>query len=145
MRTYTFDTSVIIANQVRELPPNFLLSVVVIAELTAGSADDSIRKVYEAMRLEFARSNALILPTSDDWLTASRILFWLSQGRKKKGGGKASKLIAGAHQRMFFDALIAVSARRAGATLVTDNYTDFKAIQYYCPVKLIRGSEFFNT
>ena len=45
---------------------------------------------------------------------------------------------------MFFDALIAVSARRAGAIVVTNDYDDFKAIQYYCPLRLMRGSEFFE-
>jgi len=45
---------------------------------------------------------------------------------------------------MFFDALIAVSARRAGATVVTNDYDDFKAIQYYLRFKLIRGSHFFK-
>jgi predicted nucleic acid-binding protein len=45
---------------------------------------------------------------------------------------------------MFFDALIAVGARRAGATVVTEDWDDFKAIQYYCPVKLMRGADFFK-
>ncbi|MEW6213139.1 MAG: PIN domain-containing protein [Acidobacteriota bacterium] len=144
MAIYTFDTSVIIAYRVREVPKSFVLSAVVIAELTAGATDDSIRKLYEAMRREADQDDILIVPTSDDWLTASRILFWLSKGRRKKAGGKAPKLVAGANQRMFLDALIAVSARRAGATVITNDYDDFKAIQYYCPVKLIRGSDFFE-
>jgi hypothetical protein len=49
MPIYTFDTSVVIAYKIRELPNNFLLSAAVIAELTAGAADDSSRKVFEAM------------------------------------------------------------------------------------------------
>lgn len=144
MPVYTFDTSVIIAYKVDELPDNFLLSAVVIAELTASANDDSSRKVFEALRRDYEKDGALLIPSSDDWLTSSRILYWLSQGRKKKAGGKAPKLIAGASQRMFLDALIAVSARRANATVVTNDYDDFKAIQYYCPVKLIRGSDFFG-
>jgi len=144
MSPYTFDTSVVIAYKVRELPANFLLSAVVIAELTAGAPDESTRKDYESIRRDYAKLGALLVPTADDWLTASRILFWLSQGRKKKAGGKAPRLIAGASQRMFLDALIAVSARRAGATVVTNDYDDFKAIHYYCPVKLIRGADFFG-
>jgi len=144
MSFYTFDTSVVIAYKVRELPANFLLSAVVIAELTAGATDESTRKDYEAIRRDYAKLGALLVPTSDDWLTASRILYWLSQGRKKKAGGKAPKLIVGASQRMFLDALIAVSARRAGATVVTNDYDDFQAIHYYCPVKLIRGADFFG-
>lgn len=144
MPSFTFDTSVIIAYRVRELPKNFLLSAVVMAELTASAADDSGRKVFEAMRRDAAKYDALLVPTADDWLTASRVLYWLSQGRKKRAGGKTPPLLPGASQRMFFDALIAVSARRAGATVVTNDYDDFKAIQYYCPVKLKRGAEFFG-
>jgi predicted nucleic acid-binding protein len=144
MPLYTFDTSVIIAYKVDELPTNFLLSAVVIAELTASAKDDSSRKVFEALRLNYEKDGALLVPSSDDWLTASRILYWLSQGRKKRAGGKAPKLISGASQRMFLDALIAVSARRANATVITNDYDDFKAIRYYCQVKLIRGSDFFG-
>jgi predicted nucleic acid-binding protein len=144
MPIYTYDTSVIIAFRVSELPSNFMLSAVVMAELTASASDDSRRKVYEAMRRAAGQDQALIVPTSDDWLTASRILFWPSQGRKSRAGGKAQRLIPGASQRMFLDALIAVSARRVSATVVTNDYDDFKAIQYYCPVKLLRGSEFFR-
>lgn len=144
MPVCTFDTSVIIAYSVKELPNNFRLSAVVMAELTASAADDSARKVFEAMRRDALKHDALIVPTADDWLTASRILYWLSVGRKKKAGGKAPRLVPGASQRMFLDALIAVSARRAGATVVTNDWDDFKAIQYYCPVKLIRGSDFFR-
>jgi predicted nucleic acid-binding protein len=144
MPLYTFDSPVIIAYRVRELPKDFVLSAVVIAELTAGAADDSIRKVYEAMRRIFQRENALITPSNDDWLTASRVLFRLSQSRKKKAGGKSPKLIPVASQRMFLDTLIAVSAKRANATVVTNNYDDFKAIQYYLKFKLLRGSDFFR-
>jgi len=144
MATYTFDSSVIIAYKVRELPKDFVLSAVVVAELTAGAPDNSTRKDYEALRRDYAKYGALVVPTSDEWLTASRILFWLSQGRRKKMGGKAPKLAPGAHQRMFFDALIAVSARRAGAIVVTNDYDDFKTIQYYCPLRLTGGTEFFE-
>jgi len=144
MTTYTFDTSVIIGYSISELPKNFVLSAVVIAELTASAGDESRRKVFEGLRLSYLQDGALVVPTAEDWLTASRILFWLSRSRKKQGGGKSPKLPPGAHQRMFFDALIAVSARRAGATVVTNDYDDFKAIQYYLRFKLIRGSHFFK-
>jgi predicted nucleic acid-binding protein len=144
MPIYTFDTSVIIAYRVRDLPKHFLLSAVVMAELTASAIDDSTRKVFEAMRRDAARYDALIIPDGDDWLTASRVLHWLSVGRKRKAGGKTPPLLPGASQRMFFDALIAVGARRAGATVVTEDWDDFKAIQYYCPVKLMRGADFFK-
>ena|SRR5205823_297729 len=84
MPIYTFDTSVIIAYKVDELPTNFLLSAVVIAELTASAQDDSSRKVFEALRRDYHKAHALLIPNSDYWLTSSRILYWLSQGRKKR-------------------------------------------------------------
>jgi predicted nucleic acid-binding protein len=144
MAVYTFDTSVVIAYRVRELPARFMLSAVVVAELTASAIDDSTRKDYEAMRRQYERLGLLIVPGGEDWLTASRILFWLSRDRKKKAGGKTPRLPRGASQRMVLDALIAVSARRANVTVVTNDYDDFRAIQYYCPLKLLRGSDFFK-
>ena len=45
---------------------------------------------------------------------------------------------------MALDALIAALARRARATVVTENYDDFAAIQYYCNFKLVRGAKFLN-
>jgi predicted nucleic acid-binding protein len=140
----TYDTSVIIAYKVTDLPRNFLLSAVVAAELTAGAKDNSQRKAFEAMRRTADKEGILIVPNTDDWLTASRVIYWLAHGRKKRAGGKSPKLLPGASQRMFLDALIAVSSKRAGATVVTDNWDDFKAIQYYCDVKLKRGSDFFG-
>ena len=45
---------------------------------------------------------------------------------------------------MALDALIAVTARRHNAIVVTENWDDFKAIQYYCDVKLMRGKDFLK-
>jgi len=140
----TFDTSVIIAYTFSELPKHFLLSAVVIAELSAGADDDSTRRDLEATRRAHERDGKLIVPTAEDWLLASRVLFWLTQGRKKKARGKTPPQQPGAAQRMMLDALIAVSARRVGATVVTNDWDDYKAIQYYCNVKLQRGAYYFN-
>jgi len=40
---------------------------------------------------------------------------------------------------MVLDALIAASARRWKAIVVTEIWDDFKAIQRYCNVKIIKG------
>ena len=145
MAYITYDTSAIISYRVTDLPDNFLLSAVVITELIAAAGDDSERKRYEATRRVYEKDETLIIPSSEDWLMASRILYWLAKGRKKKAGGKSPRLIAGATQRMAFDSLLAVSARRAGAAIVTVNWDDFKAIQYYYKgVRLIRASDFFQ-
>lgn len=46
-------------------------------------------------------------------------------------------------QRIIRDVLIARTARRAGALLVTDNVRDFERIKPFCNVRLRRVSEYF--
>lgn len=145
MAYVTFDTSFIISRRVEALPDNFLLSGVVVMELIASANDESVRKAFEAMRSAHEKDGTLIVPTSEDWLMAGRVLYWLTKGRKKKAGGKAPRLVPGASQNMALDALIAVSARRAGAAVVTENYDDFKAIGYYLTGFMVkRGSQFLK-
>ena len=144
MRLYTYDTSVIIARNIRSFPKAFRLAQVVVTELIASANDDSAREVWEASSRLYHRAGKLLLPSFEDWMMASKVLYWLHQQRKKKAGGRAPKLPPGATQRMAFDALIAVTAQRADVTVVTENWDDFKAIQYYCPVQLIKASEFFK-
>ncbi|MCP9496522.1 MAG: hypothetical protein MSG64_18935 [Pyrinomonadaceae bacterium MAG19_C2-C3] len=85
------------------------------------------------------------MPNEDDWLLASKVLYWLSHSRRKKGGRRLSKLKARASQRMAFDALLGVSARRWKTTIITENHDDFKAIAYYCKgLKVVKDSDFFG-
>ena len=52
MPYFTYDTSVIVSRKIRdlhEMPQDFLLSAVVLMELTAGAADNSVRKTYERL------------------------------------------------------------------------------------------------
>lgn len=102
------------------------------------------RKVYEQVHRAYARDNSLIVPDDNDWLMASRVLYWLTQGRRRIAKGKAPRLKSGATQRMALDALIAVSARRWRATVITENWEDFKAIQRYCNVKIVKAADFFK-
>jgi predicted nucleic acid-binding protein len=140
---YTCDTSVIISRKLSDLPDNFLFSAVVLLELLANSADESERKRYEAVGRAYGRDNSLIVPDADDWLLSSKVLYWLTRERRRRGGGKLPRMKPGATQRMVLDALIAASARRWNATVITENWDDFKAIQRYCKVKIVRGSKFF--
>ena len=144
MARITFDTSVFIAYKVTEVPSNFVLSAAVVSELIAGASDDSERKALEDFRRAREKNGALIVPTAEDWLLASRILFWLTHRRKKQAGGQTPPLKVGASQRMMMDALIAVSARREDVVVVTNDWDDYKAIQYYCKVKLNHGGDYFG-
>ncbi|MFY9618556.1 MAG: hypothetical protein WAM70_10880 [Pyrinomonadaceae bacterium] len=68
----------------------------------------------------------------------------LTQSRRRSTKGKLKRLPAGVSQRMALDVLIAVSARRWRATVVNENYDDFKTIQRYCNTKIAKASDFFQ-
>lgn len=144
MPLVTFDTSVFNSYKPKGFPSGFLFSAVVIQELIASANDDSEVDKWVATRRAAEKEDRLIVPDSADWLLASKVLYWLMQKRKKKAGGKSPPLKTGASQRMALDALIAVSARRYKATVVTVNWRDFEAIQYYCKFKAIKASNYFK-
>ena len=147
MPYFTYDTSVIISRKIavlHEMPKNFLMSAVVLMELTASAKDQSRRKSYERAFQQFQQHNLLIVPNAEDWLLTAKIMFLLAEGRRRDGKGKLKRLPPGASQRLALDALIAVSARRSKAQVVTENWTDFKAIQRYCNTTIIKAAQFFR-
>jgi predicted nucleic acid-binding protein len=147
MPYFTYDTSVIVSRNIRDLrkmPQDFLMSSVVIMELTAGASDSSFRKAYEQVFHQYRRDKLLIVPNDDDWLLTAKILFLLAHGRRREGRGKLKRLAPGASQRLALDVLIAVSARRWRAQVVTENWADFKAIQRYCNTTIVKAAQFFR-
>lgn len=147
MPYFTYDTSVIISRHpvsLRVRPNNLLLSSVVLMELIAGAKDVSLRKSYERLFRDYSEDDCLIIPSEDDWLLAGKVLYWLTQGRRRLGGGKLHRLPPGASQRMALDVLIAAGARRWNAGIVTENWKDFTAIKRFCDVKILRASDFFR-
>jgi len=130
MPYFTYDTSVIISRKIaalHEMPKNFRMSAIVLMELTASAKDESRRKSYEWAFRQFQENNLLIVPSAEDWLLAAKIIFLLTEGRRREGGGKLKRLPPGASQRLALDVLIAVSARRWKAQVVTENWADFKS------------------
>jgi predicted nucleic acid-binding protein len=121
MPPVTYDTSIFTSYKPEAFPSGFLFSAVVIQELMASANDDSEMNRWAAARRAFEKEDRLIVPTAADWLMASKVLYWLMQKRKRRAGGKSPPLKTGASQRMALDALIAVSARRHSATVVTVN------------------------
>ena len=147
MAYFTYDTSVIIARRpidLRPKPGGLVLSSVVLMELTASAIDDSRRKMYEHLFHEHQQNKSLLVPNDNDWFFASKVLFWLARRRRKVQGGSLRRLQPGMAQRMAFDALLAASARSRQVAVVTENWNDFKAIQRFCNVKLIKASDFFG-
>ena len=118
---FTYDTSVIISRGMSELPDRFLWSSVVHIELAARAKDESQRKQLDRLFNAYAKDNSLIYPQVEDWQLAGKILYWLTQKRRKTDGGKLVKLRSGISQHMAMDVLLAVSARRWDAMIVVDN------------------------
>ncbi len=63
---------------------------------------------------------------------------------KSKAGGLTPKLAATEKQRIIRDVLIARTAKRAGALLVTDNRADFEMIRRFCAVRIVTGKNYFD-
>jgi len=144
MPIITYDTSVFISHKPAEFPAGFVLSAVVLQELTAGAVDKSDIQRWDAARRAHEKEGTLLVPTGEDWWLAGKVLNSLLRGQKSKRGGLTPKLPAVEKQRIIRDVLIARTARRAGALLVTDNVRDFKVISRFCAVRVISGEKFFS-
>lgn len=147
MAYFTYDTSVCISRNLtyfQKMPQDFRLSAVVMMELMAGEHDDSRRKFFEEIFRQYQKNNLIIVPNADDWLLAAKVLNLLTHARRRLQKGKLRPLPPGISQRLALDVLIAVSARRWKAQVVTENWADFKAIQRYCNTTIVRAATFFR-
>jgi hypothetical protein len=99
MPPVTYDTSVFKSYKPEDFPSGFLFSAIVSQELIASANDDSGMSMWGATQRAFEKEDRLIVPTSADWLLASRVLYWLMRRRKKKAGGQSPPLKTGASQR----------------------------------------------
>ena len=143
MPRLTFDTSVFIRYKPAVLPAGFLMSAVVIQELTAGAVDKSDVQRLDAMRRAHEKAGTLLVPTGEDWWLAGKVLNSLLRGLKSRAGGRTPRVSRDEQQRIIRDVLIARTSRRAGALVVTDNIADFKKINRFCKVQLVSGSDYF--
>ena len=120
------------------------MSAVVLQELTAGALDKSELQRWDAARHTYEKTGRLLVPTGEDWWLAGKVLNSLLRGLKSKHGGLTPRLPATEKHRIVRDVLIARTARRAGALLVMDNVKDFQMIRRFCPVHMVRGSDYFR-
>lgn len=143
MPTVTYDTNIFITRKPEYFPAGFVMSAVVIQELAAGAVDDSALKQLNAARRDYEKAERLLVPTGEDWWLAGRVLNSMLRGLKSRRGGLTPKLPDSEKHRIISDVLIAATARRAGALVVTDNLKDFEKIRRYCAVKVTSGAQFF--
>lgn len=124
--------------------PKSFFSAVVLQELTTGALDKNELRFWELTRKSFAAQNLLIVPNGEDWYFAGKVLNSLLRGLKSKNKGKTPKLSPDDKTRIIRDVLIARTAKRENARLVTDNIKDFELIQRFCRIKLISGEDYFG-
>lgn len=118
------------------------MSAVVLHELTVGAADSGELRYWDSLRKEFEKNGKLLVPNGEDWFLAGKVLNSLQRGRKAANKGKTPKISAEESRRIMRDVLIARTARRENALLVTDNVTDFEKISSFCKVRMVSGQEF---
>ena len=101
------------------LPATFLAAVVAY-ELAVDAADRRTRSLVEDFVRPLESSGRIVTPTFEDWLDAARIVTTIYE-RDRSWRSKLPVLLN--------DVLIALCARRIGATLLTYNAADFRLIR----------------
>ncbi len=119
------------------------MSAVVIQEMVAGAGGKSEVRFWEAARTAYEREERLLVPTGEDWFLAGKVLYSLIQGVRSRTG-QARKMKPEEKQRIIRDVLIARTAKRAGALVVTDNTGDFQKIKRFCNVRQVNGKDYFG-
>ena len=128
-----FDTNVYVAAlregvrgaafaRIRESAPRTFLASVVSAELRAGAVDQTGRSVVLELTDRFDRLGRVVTPEARSWSLAGDVL---GDIRRREPGLRDK--IAG----LWNDALIALSARQIGASVVTGNVGDFELLRRF--------------
>lgn len=84
----------------------------------------------------------LPVPSGEDWWLAGKVLNSLHRGLRSHKRGQITAISKGEQQRILRDVLIALTARRAGAAVVTENVSDFEKIRDFCNVRIVRPAQF---
>jgi predicted nucleic acid-binding protein len=128
-----FDTNVYVAalregvggptfERLGDAAPRTFLAAVVSAELRAGALDDVGRRAVVELVTRFERLGRVVVPTAGSWNDAGDALARLA----RREPSLRTKV-----RGLWNDALIALSARQVGATLVTENLHDFQVLRRY--------------
>jgi predicted nucleic acid-binding protein len=127
------DTSVYIDNlrsgrfkqEILDLKFVVRLSAVVLAELSMGARSIEMKRFVD----DLAKNFGIIAPNERGWIQSGRIVSRLVAAK----GFDIHKT-----REIHFDVLIALSARRIGAYLVTCNVADFTAVRKFVGFSLVR-------
>ncbi len=125
------DTSVYVDNgrsarfeaELLALPFLVRVSAVVVAELARGARSREAKQLVKHL----VRNVSVVAPNDWDWVRSGEIVRTLADGH----GFEINK-----QHELHFDVLIALTARRIGAHLITCNAADFRAIRDIVAFKL---------
>ena len=106
--------------RLRERAPRTFLASVVSAELRAGATDRTGRLAVHELVDQFDRRGRVVTPDARSWNLAGDVLGDL----RRCEPGLRDKIAS-----LWNDALIALSARQIGASIVTDNMSDFELLR----------------
>lgn len=101
------------------------MAAVVLAELRAGALTRTADRLVDDMARWASTVGRLVAPTAADWDRAARAL---------RAIGTAAPALRSKAPRLWNDALIAATARRLGALVITHNAPDFELIARHMPV-----------
>jgi hypothetical protein len=107
--------------------PLFYMSAVVIEELYAGAFDSISVRLLDRMYETFEDLGRIVVPEASDWQKTGKVVAKLGQ----KYGFEGKFLL-----KITNDVLIAFSARRVGAVVVTSNVKDFLRIKEFVDFKI---------
>jgi predicted nucleic acid-binding protein len=99
-------------------------SAVVLAELSRGARSPLMRKLVD----DLAKNLHVVAPNEREWIQSGRIVNRITTAK----GYDIQKT-----REIHFDVLIALTARRIGAHLITCNGDDFTAIREYMNFNLV--------
>jgi predicted nucleic acid-binding protein len=117
-------------SSLRRIAPLMYLSSVVRAELTQGARGVLGRRLVGRLSRALERTGRVVAPVHEDWVDAATIQsrIWDSLPRLRT-------------KNLLHDLLIAKSARRVGACVVTANIGDFELISDWLPVEILSADE----
>jgi predicted nucleic acid-binding protein len=130
-----FDTNVYVAAlregidgaafaRIRDRTPRTFLASVVSAELRAGAVDRAGRLAVRELVGQFERLGRIVTPDARSWNLAGDAL---GNIRRREPALRAKVT------SLWNDALIALSARQIGASVVTGNVRDFELLHRFMP------------
>ncbi len=137
-RWMVFDTNIYVAalregldgasfDRLQQTAPRTFLVSVVSAELRAGTLDEAGRRAVLDLVRRFECLGRVVVPTARSWNDAGDLLAKIAH---------REPTVRAKLRGLWNDALIALSARQIGATVVTENLRDFGLLRRYVRFEL---------